>query len=53
MKKDGVFEGSLSRRQLLKGAVSAAALVSASSFVGAADGGYRAGSRCTENPEDL
>jgi len=36
MKKDSVFEGSLSRRQLLKGAVSTAALVSASSFVGAA-----------------
>jgi beta-galactosidase len=36
MKTDGVFEGSLNRRQLLKGAVSTAALARASSLVGAA-----------------
>jgi beta-galactosidase len=35
MKKDGVLQSSLSRRQLLKGAVSTAAVVSASSFMGA------------------
>ncbi len=34
MKKDGVLQSSLSRRQLLKGAVSAAAVASASSFIG-------------------
>jgi beta-galactosidase len=35
MKKTGVLQSSLSRRQLLKGAVSTATLVSASSFIGA------------------
>jgi beta-galactosidase len=35
MKEDGVLQGSLSRRQLLKGAVSTAAVVSASSLIGA------------------
>jgi beta-galactosidase len=35
MKKDGVLQNSLSRRQLLKGAVSTAAVISASSFIGA------------------
>jgi len=35
MKKEGVLQSSLSRRQLLKGAVSTAAVVSASSFIGA------------------
>jgi beta-galactosidase len=35
MKKDGMLQSSLSRRQLLKGAVSTAAVVSASSFIGA------------------
>src|SRR6202034_2269949 len=35
MKKNGLLQSSLSRRQLLKGAVSTAAVVSASSFIGA------------------
>jgi len=35
MRKDGVLQSSLSRRQLLKGAASTAAVVSASSFLGA------------------
>jgi beta-galactosidase len=35
MKKDSVLQGSLSRRQLLKGAASTAAVVSASSLIGA------------------
>ena len=34
MKKDGMLQSSLSRRQLLKGAVSTAAVVSTSSFIG-------------------
>jgi hypothetical protein len=35
MKKDGMLQSSLSRRQLLKGAVTTAAVVSASSIIGA------------------
>ena len=34
MKRPGLLQSSLSRRQLLKGAVSTAAVVSASSFIG-------------------
>jgi beta-galactosidase len=37
MKKDSVLQSFLSRRQLLKGAVSTAAVVSASSFIGASN----------------
>ncbi len=41
MKKDGVLQSSLSRRQLLKGAVSTAAVVSASALIGSGYGQSR------------